>query len=440
VATDAGTRAGHDHGGLLPAARSRYSDAKNKSAAGGALQGGFMIPRDARINLLISTGHFLSHFYQLCLPPLFLVWQRQFDISFAELGLTVVLMTGTAAVLQTPVGFLVDRYGARPFLIGGALVMSLAIALMAFATAFWQILALSLISGIGNAVFHPCDYAILAGSIRKERMGRSFALHGFSGNIGFALAPPTIAALLSVMDWRGVLLVVGGLGLPVVAALIAQSHILHDQVRKDGPTRGMSMRELLLDRTLGLFFLFYFLGAMASGGVTAWLITVLHEVKGLDLALASAALTAYMAGGGGGVLLGGWAADKSHRYLAIFVAGLTSFSAAAILVVDLLPMGGFATIALMLASGIALGASRTPRDVMLKDAAPHGQIGKVFGFVSAGLPLGSAMTPVPFGLLIDHGHAEFVLIAAAGFLLASILCMGRAKASAKRDAMAVAAE
>jgi nitrate/nitrite transporter NarK len=69
-----------------------------------------------------------------------------------------------------------------------------------------------------------------------------------------------------------------------------------------------------------------------------------------------------------------------------------------------------------------------------------GQIGKVFGFVSAGLPLGSAMTPVPFGFLIDHGRAELVLIAAAGFLLASILCMGRARASAKREAIAVAAE
>ena len=47
-------------------------------------------------------------------------------------------------------------------------------------------------------------------------------------------------------------------------------------------------------------------------------------------------------------------------------------------------------IALMFASGLALGASRTPRDVMLKDASPPGQIGKVFGFVSAGLPLGGA--------------------------------------------------
>jgi len=399
-----------------------------------------MISRYAKDNLLIGTGHFLSHFYQLCLPTLFVVLQRQFNITFAELGLAVVLMTGTSAVLQTPIGFLVDRYGARPFLIGGALIMSLAISAMAFATAFWQILALALISGIGNAVFHPCDYAILAGSIPAERMGRSFALHSFTGNVGFALAPPIVAALSSVMDWRGVLLVVGGLGLPVVAAVILQSSILHDQTRKKEAVSSMPVRELLLHPTLLLFFLFYFLGAMASGGVLAWLITVLHQVKGLDLAAASAALTAYMIGSSGGVLLGGWVADKSDRYLAIFVAGLTTFSAITILAVDLVPMTGSVAIGLMLASGVGLGASRTPRDVMLKDAAPPGQIGKVFGFVSTGLPLGSAVTPVPFGFLIDHGHAELVLVLAAGFLLASILCMGSAKASASRDPMPTAAE
>ncbi len=398
-----------------------------------------MISRYAKVNLLIGTGHFLSHFYQLCLPTLFVVLQRQFNITFAELGLAVVLMTGTSAVLQTPIGFLVDRYGARPFLIGGALIMSLAISAMAFATAFWQILALALISGIGNAVFHPCDYAILAGSIPAERMGRSFALHSFAGNVGFALAPPIVAALSSVMDWRGVLLVVGGLGLPVVAAVILQSSILHDQTRKKEAVSSMPVRELL-HPTLLLFFLFYFLGAMASGGVLAWLITVLHQVKGLDLAAASAALTAYMIGSSGGVLLGGWVADKSDRYLAIFVAGLTTFSAITILAVDLVPMTGSVAIGLMLASGVGLGASRTPRDVMLKDAAPPGQIGKVFGFVSTGLPLGSAVTPVPFGFLIDHGHAELVLVLAAGFLLASILCMGSAKASASRDPMPTAAE
>jgi MFS family permease len=59
--------------------------------------------------------------YSLCLPPLFLAWQSAFDVSFTELGLAVALMPGASAILQTPVGFVVDRYGARRFLIGGAL-------------------------------------------------------------------------------------------------------------------------------------------------------------------------------------------------------------------------------------------------------------------------------------------------------------------------------
>ena len=105
-----------------------------------------------RVNLLIGNGHFLSHFYVLCLPPLFLTWRTTFDVSFAELGLAIALMSGTTAVLQTPVGFLVDRYGARPFLVGGTLLMSLSIAAMGLAVSFWQVVALAALSGVGNSV------------------------------------------------------------------------------------------------------------------------------------------------------------------------------------------------------------------------------------------------------------------------------------------------
>ena len=77
----------------------------------------FALGRDTRVNLLLGSGHFLSHFYQLCLPPLFIAWQLEFDVSFAKLGLIMAVMSGTAAVMQTPMGFLVDRYGARPRLL-----------------------------------------------------------------------------------------------------------------------------------------------------------------------------------------------------------------------------------------------------------------------------------------------------------------------------------
>ena len=400
------------------------------------------LSRTTRVNLLIGNGHFLSHFYSLCLPPLFLAWQSAFHISFAEVGLAVALMSGAAAIFQTPVGFLVDRYGARRFLIGGALLMSLCITAMGFATSFWQILLLGPLSGMGNSVFHPADYAILSGSVDKDRMGRSFALHTFSGNLGFAAAPPVMALLATTMGWRASLILVGLLGVPVAVSIALQSGILRDQARHEpahaGPT--LSGRALLTSRTMLLFFGFFLLGSMAGAGVQSWLITILHTVKGMALEVASSALTGYMAGSTVGVLVGGWFADTYKRHVLSFAVILTIVSAALTLAVNWVPVSGLSVVALMFASGLALGASRTPRDVMLKDAAPPGQIGKVFGFVSAGLPLGSALTPVPFGFLIDRGHPELILVFVAVLLLASLLCVGTARSSARRTPATVAAE
>jgi predicted MFS family arabinose efflux permease len=400
------------------------------------------LSRTARVNILLGNGHFLSHFYGLCLPPLFIAWQSTFDVSFAELGLAVALMSASSAVFQTPVGFLVDRFGARRFLIGGALLMSLCITAMGFATSFWQIVLLAPLSGMGNSVFHPCDYAILSGSVDKDRMGRAFALHTFSGNLGFAAAPPVMALLAVTLGWRASLIVVGLFGVPVAVSILLQSAILKDQMRYEAMHAGpvLSGRELLTSRSMLLFFAFFLLGSMGGSGVQSWLITVLHTVKGMALEAASSALTGYMAGSTVGVLVGGWFADTYKRHVLGFAVVLTISSAVLTVSVGWLTMPALAVIAVMFASGLALGASRTPRDVMLKDAAPPGQIGKVFGFVSAGLPLGGALTPVPFGFLIDRGHPELILVLVAVLLLASLFCVGTARSVARREPVTAAAE
>lgn len=400
------------------------------------------LSRTTRVNLLISNGHFLSHFYVLCLPTMFLTWKDAFHVSFSQLGLTVALMSGATAVLQTPVGFLVDKHGSRRFLVGGALLMSLSIATMSLATSFWQIQLLAVLSGIGNSVIHPADYAILSGSIDKDRMGRSFAIHTFSGNIGFALGAPVTAFLMLAVGWRGTLAIEGLVGIPVVLGILLQTSILQDQARTVPKAGGvvLSWTDLLTSRTMLLFFLFYLFGAMAGGGVQAWLVTILHTVKGIDLKLAATALTGYMLGSTMGVLVGGWFADQFKAHVMPFVTGLVIVSATMMLVIDWVNLPGLAIIPLAFISGLALGASRTPRDVMLKDAAPPGQIGKVFGFVSAGLPLGSAITPVPFGFIIDRGHPELVLTLVAGILFVSLLCGGSAKVSARGEAVVLAAE
>ncbi len=397
--------------------------------------------QDARIITLIGTGHFLSHFYMLCLPPLFLFWRAEFGASFAELGLAVALMSGTTALLQTPVGFMVDRHGARPFLVGGTLLMALSVSAMAAAPGIWAIWLLGILSGVGNSVIHPADYAILAGSIDKARMGRAFALHTFTGNLGFALAPPTIALLAATMGWRWALLLVGLLGVPVVAAILVQSRILRDQAKPRSAEPSPSGRELLLSRPILLFFGFFLLSSMAGSGIQAFVITVLGKLWGTPVAVASTVLTGYMIGATGGTLVGGWVADGTKKNLIGFVVVLTVFAMAMILALGLVPMPDLVLPVVGLLGGLAMGASRTPRDVMLKDASPPGQIGKVFGFVSSGLPLGGAITPVPLGFLIDMGHPQLVLPVVATLLGLSLLCAGSAQADARsRRTTAVAAE
>ena len=398
------------------------------------------INRDARILTLIGTGHFLSHFYMLCLPPLFLVWRDEFGVSYAALGLAVALMSGVTAVLQTPVGFLVDRHGARPYLVGGVALMALSIAAMAFAPGYWAILLLCVLSGIGNAVIHPADYAILGASIDKSRIGRAFSMHTFTGNLGFATAPPVVAAMLLTMDWRMVLLILGLIGVPVAASILWQSSILQDQAKpKARVEAGLSGRDLLLSRPILLFFGFFLLSAMAGTAIQAFAITVLGKLWGTPIAIGSLALTGYMVGATGGTLIGGWFADRYKRHL-LFIVALTVTAAMLILVLGLvrMPDGMLPVVAAL--AGLALGASRTPRDVMLKDAIPPGQMGKVFGFVSAGLPLGGAITPVPFGWLIDLGFASLVLPLAACLMLASLLCMGGAHRASVGAARVVPAE
>jgi MFS transporter, FSR family, fosmidomycin resistance protein len=397
-----------------------------------------LLTRNNRVNALIGSGHFLSHFYALCLPPLFIVWQRAFGVSFAEVGLSVALMAGTTAVAQTPIGVLVDRYGARPFLIGGALLMALSIAAMGLATAYWQIVGLAVLSGLGNSVFHPADYAILSGSVGRERLGRAYAFHTFAGYVGFAAAPPVTAALMLLIGWRSSLVLLGLLGVPIVLMILWQSSLLVEEARPAASAKKSADARLLLTRPILFLCAFYMVSSMATAGIQSWLITVLQQTYGMTLTTASSVLTGYLVGSLFGILAGGWIADRNPRHL-VFIVLLTLLAAAFLLVVGVVPLAAGVASGVLVTAGISLGASRTPRDMLVKEAAPAGQVGKVFGFVSAGLSLGSALAPVPYGLMIDAHRPDLVLVVVALLLLASLFCALGGRVGVRGSAAAAAA-
>src|SRR5258708_31258285 len=119
----------------------------------------------------------------------------------------------------------------------------------------------------------------------------------------------------------------------------------------------------------------------------------------------------------GGFLLGGGVAARTVRILS-FVVVLPGRGAAVILFVNAAALPQVATIAVLFAGGLMMGASRTPRDVMVKDAAPPGEIAKVFGFISTGMSLGGAIMPVVYGSLIDYRRPPLGLVGVARLWLA----------------------
>jgi predicted MFS family arabinose efflux permease len=248
-----------------------------------------------------------------------------------------------------------------------------------------------------------------------------------------------VAAMLLVMDWRPALLILGLIGVPVAAGILWQARILQDQPKPKASEAALGGRALLMSRPMLLFFAFFLLSAMAGTAMQAFTITLLGTLWGTPIAIASLALTGYMVGATMGTLVGGWLSDRTTRHVLIIVP-LTTASAALILAMGVVPMPEWLLLPVALLAGLALGSSRTPRDVMLKEASPPGQMGKVFGFVSSGLPLGGAITPVPFGWLIDLGLAWLVLPLIAALLLLSLLCMGAASGAARAAPRTVPAE
>jgi MFS family permease len=69
--------------------------------------------RYAAIMGMIGSGHALSHFYLLALPPLFPLLKAEFGVGYAALGLLVTMFNLATGLAQVPAGFLVDRIGAR---------------------------------------------------------------------------------------------------------------------------------------------------------------------------------------------------------------------------------------------------------------------------------------------------------------------------------------
>ncbi len=367
----------------------------------------------------VSAAHFMSHFYMLLLPPLFLFVRDDYGVSFTELGIALAVFNVVSAVFQTPAGFLVDRMSARNVLIVGLLMQVVAFAVVALTNSFWLLVAMFALAGLGNTVYHPADYALLSRHVRSERIGQAYSIHSFAGYAGTAAAPVCMLLMHSLWGWRGAFLASALVSVVIAGWLLT----LRDEPTTSATTRQSNGEtaawSLLLSEPILRNLFFYVLLAIFTGGIANYLVVALHALHGTAVDIGNTVLTAYLTASAIGVLAGGFVAARTTRHVGVAAIGL-SVATVLTLIIAFIDLSLVPLFLLMVVSGFFSGAIVPSRDMIVRESTPPGSFGKVFGFVSTGFNIGGTVAPMIFGMLMDHGSPRMVFIVVAAALLLCI--------------------
>ncbi len=363
-----------------------------------------------RILALIGTGHAISNFYALCLPPLIPFFKAEFGVSYAALGAILSMRSLAAGVMQIPMGVAVDRFGAKPVLVAGGILMAASFTLVALAPGYWTTLVLVALLGAGMSTLRPANYSIIVASIPRTWLGRAFGFNVFSAHAGRAMAPAVIIFLAALTDWRLAVMIVGVTGIVITLGLISQWRYVRDDTKPatTDPKPGLNAQiKTFASRGMVLFFVFYALTAFSNQGLQSFTVVALVELERAPLGAASGALTGLLIASALGVLAGGYLADKTSRHGLIAVISLLA-SAGLVMSLGIVSMPSLLIVAVMSGVGICQGVMRPARDMLLRAILPRRIFGRAISIVASGTAIGGTVAPIVFGWIMDVGHAQWV--------------------------------
>ncbi len=393
---------------------------------------------DASIISLVGVAHGTSHFFHLMFPSLFPWIMSDFALGYAEVGTLMTVFFVVSSVGQALAGIWVDRFGAHRVLCAGVGLLACSGVLVSVAPNFAALFVAAMVAGIGNSVFHPADFALLAKRVSQARMGHAFSTHGISGNLGWAAAPIFMAAIASAAGWRA-----AGIGAALVGALSLmlliwkrdllrgewQSTVSVAEDKSGNPPR--SPWTFLSEPMIWFAFAFFFFSTFGFGALQNFAPPLLRELFHLSLAASTSALSIYLLGGSAGLVLGGFLAKPGNQHERYVMAAFSSGIVFALLFA-FLPMPIWLVLPTMALMGFSVGIAGPSRDLLVRAATKarlgEGAYGRVYGMVYSGLDVGLAMAPIAFGMLLDRNLHSIVFVGVAATLSCAIvaaLALGR---------------
>lgn len=372
----------------------------------------------------ISMVHLISHLHIMTIPALLPLLPDAMGVSFMQLGLALAVFNVVSAVVQAPLGFLVDRIGAQTMLLYALAVGSMSFALLAIWPVFPVLLIAMFFAGLANGVYHPADYALLSQGMPPDKMGQAFSIHTFAGFLGAALAPPVLLGLAQVIDVRWAFVVASAAGIVVLVFLLLSRASIPVAVELEKTTDPIKQQvKIPIMGLMGFVFLFMLLN-LSTSSIEKFSVSALVEGFSVPLSTANQGLTVFLFMSAFGVLAGGYLADRTTRH-GFLAASAFALAAALVLLIATVAMPAVWLVSVLGMVGFLTGVVAPSRDMLVRAASPKGAEGRVFGIVSTGFNIGGVIGPIALGYLLDQQMAQAVLWAIVAFMLLTTVVVVR---------------
>jgi FSR family fosmidomycin resistance protein-like MFS transporter len=292
---------------------------------------------------------------------------------------------------------------------------------MGFSHSYWMLLVCAALVGIGNNLWHPTAIPLLAQN-HPRRRGLVVSIHSMGGNLGDAIAPLVVGAMLTVFSWRDVVVmnvvpgVVASILLLFLLGRIDDGHPDPSEppARRDAVGAFAAVRMLLANRTVLMLSLGSAVRAMTAMTLLTFLPGFLTDDLGYSPAWVGGCLFALQAAGFAAAPVAGHLSDRLGRRSIIMSSMLMSG-----VVLLFMAFAGRSPVFVLFVAflGFFLFAIRAVLQAWLLDATPAHMGGTSIGILFGAQAAGAAIGPLVGGVLADH----YGIIATFYFLAATIV-------------------
>jgi FSR family fosmidomycin resistance protein-like MFS transporter len=365
-----------------------------------------------------AAAHVVHDGYTDLLYVLLPVWQAEFGLGYAEVGMLRGSYMATMSALQIPSSLLAERVSPIVILVGGTLLAAACFLLAGVSGGLTGLLMALLLGGVGASVQHPIAAGLVSSAFDGVRSRTALGVYNFCGDIGKMALPALTALLLTFMPWRPALWIVAAIGivLAVLVLLMAPRTVPTSAPAPASVVRVASdAQRVSTSYGFRLLFAISLIDSAARMGFLTFL-PFLLQAKGAAIGQIGLGLTLVFAGGATGKLVCGYlGARLGVLATVILTEGLTAAG-----ILALLPLALEPAFVLLPAIGIGLNGTSSVLYGTVPELVSREARTRAFGIFYTGTAGASALAPPVMGLFGDRFGVPSTLAGIAIGVLATI--------------------